>query len=50
MTATKPEPGTAVATAKRRTLDIDSAKMEQRFIEAFGKGELNRLSPEEQTL
>lgn len=51
MTATNvKEPGTTVATSKRRTLDIDSAKMEQRFIEAFGKGELNRLSPEEQTL
>lgn len=41
---------TAVTTQKRRTLDLDSAKTEARFIEAFGKGELNRLTQEEQTM
>lgn len=49
-TAQKTEPGTAVSKSERRTLDLESAKAQQRFIEAFSKGELSRLKPEEQTL
>lgn len=46
-TTQKPE-GTALE--KRKTLDLDSAKAESRFVEAFSKGQLDRLKPEEQTM
>lgn len=50
-TASKPE-NTAVATTdkKHRLLDLDDAKTEGRFIEAFGRGQLDKLKPEEQTM
>lgn len=42
---------TAIATTdKRKLLDLDSAKAEQRFVEAFQKGQLDRLAPNEQTM
>ena len=46
--AQKPE---STAVEKRsRVLDLDSAKTEARFVEAFSKGQLDRLKPEEQTM
>ena len=46
----KPE-STAVATrAPGKTLDLDSAKTEQRFVEAFAKGQLDKLSAPEQSM
>jgi hypothetical protein len=49
-TAQKPE-GTAVATTdKKRVLDLDNAKTEQRFVEAFSKGQLDKLGTNEQSM
>lgn len=46
--AQKPE---STAVEKRaRVLDLDSAKAEARFVEAFSKGQLDKLRPEEQTM
>lgn len=38
------------AVAKRKMLDLDSAKTEARFVEAFSKGQLDKLRPDEQTM
>jgi hypothetical protein len=47
---TKPESTSVATTDKRRILDLDATKTEQRFVEAFQKGQLDKLAPNEQTM
>lgn len=48
--AASPKPETVAVEKRSRVLDLDSAKAEARFVEAFSKGKLDQLRPDEQTM